>query len=138
MTIRVGDTASRGFVVDEAAMRWFQAVSEDDSRIHCDAEYARNRGYRDVIAYGGIMLAHLSHILGTALPGSNGTSLAWTIKYHKPLYVGEEAEITLEVVNVSPATGVVEGKFRVMAGDKKVASGTTQSIVPPQDIAGEP
>jgi len=134
MTVRIGDKASRRFVVDDQAMEWFRQVSEDDSRIHCDDAYARSRGFDGVIAYGGIMLAHLSHLLGNCIPGTNGTSLAWSIKYHKPLYIGETAEITLEVVNISAAAGVVEGKFRVMAGAKRVASGTTQSILPPEEI----
>lgn len=130
MAIQVGDRASRKFVVDAATMRWFQEVAEDTSRIHCDRAYAKTRGYTDVVVYGGILLAHLSHLLGMKIPGPNGTSIGWSVKYHNPLYVDEAAEITLEVANVSAATGVVEGKFSIMAGQKKVATGTTQSIVP--------
>jgi acyl dehydratase len=135
MSIRVGDCATREFVADEAAMRAFQALSGDQSRIHCDEAYAKSRGYDGVIVYGGIMLAHLSHLLGMKIPGTNGTSLAWTIKYHKPLYVGEKAAIELTVVNVSPATGVVESKFTIKTGDKRIASGTAQSIVPSETLA---
>lgn len=135
MTVRVGDTASREFVVDEPAMRWFQSVSGDTSRIHCDPEYARTRGYEGVIAYGGIMLAHLSHLLGMKIPGANGTSIAWSITYRKPLYVGEPARVDIEVTDISEATGVVQCKFRIAAGTKVVANGTTQSIVPPSDLA---
>ena len=134
MTIKVGDKAARSFVVDERAMRWFQEVSQDKSLIHCDNAYARSRGFEGIIAYGGIMLAHLSNLLGTAIPGAEGTSLAWSIKFHKPLYLGEIAKIEIQVVNVSTAAGVVESKFRIMAAEKKVASGTTQSIVPPEHI----
>ncbi len=135
MTIRAGDTASRDFVVDENAMHWFQSVSGDTSRIHCDEAYAKSRGYDGVIAYGGIMLAHLSHLLGMRIPGENGTSISWTIRYHAPLYLGEPARISLEVVNTSPATGVVESKFRIAAGERTIASGTAQSIVPSGEIA---
>jgi 3-hydroxybutyryl-CoA dehydratase len=134
MPIRVGDRATSKFVVDDAAMRRFREASGDASRIHCDAAYAKSRGFDDVIVYGGIVLMHLSHLLGTRIPGMNGTSIAWSINYHKPLYVGEASEILLEVVHVSPATGVVEGRFRVMAGEKAVATGTTQSIVPADEI----
>jgi acyl dehydratase len=115
-------------------MRWFREVSGDASRIHCDLAYAKSRGYDDVVVYGGIVLMHLSHLLGTRIPGMNGTSVAWSINYHKPLYVGETSEIALEVVYVSPATGIVEGRFHVTAGEKSVASGKTQSIVPAGEI----
>jgi len=135
MTVRVGDSAARDFVVSEADMRAFQALSGDMSRIHCDGAYAKSRGYEGVIVYGGIMLAELSHVLGMMVPGANGTSLVWTIKYRKPLYVGEAARLELTVTNVSPATGVVDAKFAIQSGDKRVASGTTQSIVPPEELA---
>jgi 3-hydroxybutyryl-CoA dehydratase len=134
VAIRVGDSASRRFVVDAATMRWFQEVAEDTSRIHCDRAFAQERGFTDVIVYGGILLAHLSHLLGMKIPGANGTSIGWSVKFHQPLYVDEEAEITLKVANVSAATGVVEGKFSIMSGQKKVATGTTQSIVPLDQI----
>jgi hypothetical protein len=68
------------------------------------------------------------------LPGPNGTSISWSIKYHRPLYVGEPAELLLEVTHVSAATGIVESRFCIMAGEKKVASGTTQSLVPHAEI----
>lgn len=134
MTICVRDIATRRFVIDAATMRWFQEVAQDTSRIHCDRAFAEARGYADVVVYGGILVAHLSHLLGMQIPGPNGTSIAWSIKFHEPLYVGEEAEIRLEVAYLSAATGVVEGKFSIMAGEKKVATGTTQSIVPAEEI----
>jgi acyl dehydratase len=134
MAVRVGQKATRRFVVDHSTMCGFQAISSDASRVHCDEAYARSRGYDGVIVYGGIMLAQLSHLLGVQLPGANGTSIAWSIKYHSPLYVDEPAELLLEVTHVSAATGIVESRFCIMAGEKKVASGTTQSIVPYAEI----
>ena len=133
--IKAGDTATHDFVIDEAAMRWFQSMSKDTSRIHCDPEFANQRGYKDVIAYGGIMLAHLSHVLGMQLPGPSGTSTKWTITYREALYVNEPARLTLEINYASKATGIVEGKFRIAAGDRIVATGTTQSILPPDEIS---
>ena len=138
MTIRVGDITTHDFVIDERAMRAFQAMSNDTSRIHCDAAFARARGFKDVIAYGGIMLAHLSHVLGMKLPGPQGTSTKWTVNYREPLYVGEPATLKFELVNVSKATGIVEGKFRIEAGARLIATGTTQSLLPLEEIEDEP
>jgi 3-hydroxybutyryl-CoA dehydratase len=134
MSICVGSVATRKFVVDEATMKWFRQVAEDTSRIHCDAAYAKSRGFDGVVVYGGIMLAHLSHLLGMRIPGENGASVAWSIKYHNPLYVDEPAEIVLEVTFVSPGTGIVESRFSITAGDKRVATGTAQSIVSADEI----
>jgi acyl dehydratase len=134
MSIRVGDVARRQFVVDQSTMAWFREVAQDTSRIHCDADYAKARGFAGILVYGGIVLAHLSHLLGTQIPGRNGTSVEWSIKYHEPLYLDEAAEIVLEVTFVSPGTGVVQSSFAVMAGARKVATGTAQSVVPLDEI----
>jgi 3-hydroxybutyryl-CoA dehydratase len=134
MAIRVGNIATRRFVVGETVMEWFREVAGDTSRVHCDAAYARSRGFDGVLVYGGIMLAHLSHLLGMCIPGNNGASVAWSIKYHRPLYVDEPAEIVLEVTFVSPGTGIVESRFSITAGKKEVATGTAQSIVPLDEI----
>lgn len=137
MPLRVGDKASHGFVIDESAMERFRAYTGDDSLIHTDPEFARSRGYQGVIVYGGLMLAHLSSVLGTRLPGRNGTSMRWNVNYRNPLFVDEPAELTCEVTHISPSVGVIEMSFRVTAGKRVIATGTTQSLVPPADLADE-
>lgn len=136
MTISVGDRVTHAFVVDEAEMAAFQLLSGDTSRIHTDEAYARGRGFDGVIVYGGIMLAKLSHVVGMQMPGPNGVSMSWQIDYRKPLYVGQPAEIALEVASVSPATGVIEGRFKITSGGKTLATGRTQSLAPLDEVGG--
>jgi acyl dehydratase len=135
MPIGIGERCEHRFVVSPEDMAAFQKLSGDTSLIHTDAEFARVRGFDDVIAYGGIMLAHLSHVVGMQIPGPAGTSLRWTIDYRRPLYVGAEADIHFEVTGVSPGTGLVDGKFQISSGGKIIATGTTQSMVPLDQIA---
>jgi len=135
MTIKPGDSASHRFTLTPELMDAFQAMSGDDSRIHTDDAFAKSRGYKGVIAYGGIMLAQLSRVVGTMLPGANGMSVKWAINYREPLYVGETAELRLEVAYASKDHGLVEGKFKITCEDRTIATGTTQSIVPKDEIA---
>ncbi|HEY1629864.1 MAG TPA: MaoC/PaaZ C-terminal domain-containing protein [Rhizomicrobium sp.] len=135
MTIKVGDAASHVFTLTPELMARFQEMSGDDSRIHTDDAFAKSRGYKGVIAYGGIMLAQLSRVVGTMLPGANGMSVKWAINYREPLYVGETAELRLEVAYASKDHGLVEGKFKITCDDRTIATGTTQSIVPKDEIA---
>jgi 3-hydroxybutyryl-CoA dehydratase len=135
VTLRAGQSARHEFTIDDAAMRAFQALSGDLSAVHCDAAFARARGFDDVIVYGGLMLAQLSQVLGMQLPGTSGTSVRWTIEYRGPLYVGEAAVLTLEIVDVSPGTGLVHSRFTIASAARKVATGTVQSLLPPQGVA---
>lgn len=127
MTIDPGDRAVRRFVVTTRDMELFQELSGDRSRIHVDPEYARGRGYRDKIVYGGIMLAQLSKLLGSDIPGDLGVSAHWSIDYRSALYVGEEAELALEVQHVSPATGLLQGAYLIRTEDRVIATGKVQS-----------
>jgi acyl dehydratase len=138
MPIAVGDTAEHRFVIGEAEMKAFAALSSDQSSIHVDDAYARSRGFERAIVYGGLMLAQLSRVLGSKIPGDHGVSTSWTVHYRRPLYVGEPALLRLEVTHTSPATGVIEAKFAILRGDVVLASGSTQSIVPRSEIAAEP
>lgn len=134
MTIRPGQSASLPFRIDAAQMEIFRKLSEDDGLVHTDAAFARSKGYDDVIVYGGAILAKLSCLLGTMLPGPTGVSLRWSIDYRRPLYVDEPAVLTLEVTDVSPSTGVVEARFKVLSGERIIATGAVQSLVEPGDI----
>jgi acyl dehydratase len=135
MGLAVGDEARRAFHIDDAAMAAFQALSGDVSLIHTDPDYARSRGFDGVIAYGGLFLAHLSHTVGMLIPGVRGLSTRWSINYRRPMYPGQSGEIILTVVNVSAATGLVDCRFRIESGGKTVATGETQSLLPPEDLA---
>lgn len=135
--ISIGDAAAHDFIIDAPAMEAFQALSGDTSFVHTEKEFAVARGYKDVIVYGGLMLAHLSHVVGELLPGKCGASVKWTITYRAPLYVGEAAQIRIEIVNISAAAGLVEGRYKIKRGDTLVAEGATQSIVPLDLVAGD-
>jgi len=133
--IAPGAVVEHGFTIDAAAMEAFARLSGDRSAVHTDAAFARGRGYEGVIVYGGLMLAQLSAVLGGRLPGDLGVSTRWTIDFRQPLYVGEPAQLRLEVVHVSPGAGLIDCRFTIHAGERLVASGKTQSLVPAGQLA---
>ncbi|MDB5438421.1 MAG: hypothetical protein JWM33_848 [Caulobacteraceae bacterium] len=127
--IRVGDRANHAVVVDQAAMEGFRQGSGDVSGVHVDEAFAVSRGYQGVIVHGGILTAQLSHPLGMKPPGADRVSTRWSTDYRQPLHVGQPARIEFEVSHVSPSHGMIEGRFKSLAGDVVVASRATQSLV---------
>ena len=134
MRIRVGAHAEFTFAVSAADMDAFIALSGDRSSIHTDHAYAKSRGYGGVIVYGGILLAKLSYVLGTKVPGDHGISTRWTIDFRTPLLVDEPATIRLDIIDASPATGLVEAKFKIRTATSLVATGRTQTMLPRDEI----
>lgn len=128
--IGVGDSVEHAFTVTHDDMAAFRRLSSDSSLIHTDPEFARQRGFRDVIVYGGLMMAQLSHVVGQLLPGHHGTSVKWTVNYRSAMYADEPACLKLQIVNVSPATGLVEARYKIVCGERLITDGQTQSLVP--------
>jgi 3-hydroxybutyryl-CoA dehydratase len=132
--MQAGDFVEHSFSFTDEDMAAFARLSGDNSAVHRDAEFARSRGFRDVIVYGGLMLSQLSFVVGSKLPGDRGVSTRWSIDYRAPLYVGEIAVLRLEVVNVSEATGLIDGKFTIRCEGRTLAKGVTQSLLPVADL----
>lgn len=108
-------------------MDTFAKLSGDSSRIHVDRAFARSRGFSGPVVYGALTVARLSHLVGMHLPGDLGLATSWRIDFNQPLYVDEQAVMEAEITHVSPSTHTVKLRFRVMVGEKLVASGTAGS-----------
>ena len=122
-----GDQHTLAFTISADDMRAFAQASGDTSLIHTDAAFAAANGFREPIVYGAQMLAKLSQMLGTLLPGPQGVSLGWAIEFEKPLYAGEAAELTMTVDHVSEAVGVLTCSFEIKRGSDRIAKGRTTS-----------
>ena len=128
-----GDQRTLAFVISAADMLAFSRASGDTSLIHTDPSFAKANGFREPIVYGAQMLAKLSQMLGTLLPGSRGVSLGWSIEFEKPLYAGEPAELTMTVDHVSEAVGVLSCSFDIKRGVDRIAKGrTTSKLLKPE------
>jgi len=125
----VGQTAEFNFCISEKEMEWFREISQDESYIHVSKEIAIKIGFKDVIVYGGLMMARISRMVGEYLPGRMGVSVKWEIDYYKPLYVDEEATLKSEVVSFSKAANHLVCKFTIRTKDKLIAKGSTYSLV---------
>lgn len=125
--LRVGLCVKIPFTIDAGDMETFAALSGDRSRIHRDAEFARKNGFEGPVVYGALTVARLSHLVGMHLPGDLGLATSWKIDFNRPLYVDEKAVMDGEITHVSEATHTVKITFRVMAGEKIIATGTAGS-----------
>ncbi len=76
----------------------FEEISGDDSPIHKDAQFARDRGFEDRLAHGLLLGAYVSRFLGTILPGANGLLQMIEMQYRKPCTPGTRVAIEGEIV----------------------------------------
>ncbi len=125
----VGTTVELPFTVTDADMDAFLAISGDDSASHTDIEFCRAHGFPGRVVYGGLLVAVLSRVLGTRLPGRYGLSNSWTINFHNPLSTDEPAVLRAEVTQASDSMRVLRIEYRITAGDRLIAEGIALSSV---------
>jgi 3-hydroxybutyryl-CoA dehydratase len=126
--LRIGQTAERRRVVSEADIDAFAAVSGDTNPVHLDAAYAAGTRFGGRIAHGMLAASWLSALLGTDLPGPGAIYVSQTLRFRRPVRIGdavtarvaiaaidtERGRVTLETTCLVEGKSVVEGEAVVM------------------------
>ncbi|MFA5006749.1 MAG: MaoC family dehydratase [Candidatus Izemoplasmatales bacterium] len=101
-TLRVGDTASLSKSFTEADVAGFAAVSGDHNPAHMDEAYAKDTVFGARIVHGMLVGSLFSAILGTELPGLGSIYTHQTLKFTKPVYLGDAVTATVTVRELIP------------------------------------
>jgi 3-hydroxybutyryl-CoA dehydratase len=120
------------FAITAEEMEGFAALSGDRNPVHGAADFARKLGFEGRVVYEGLLIARLSRLIATAVPGVS----LWgglRVDFHHPLYVGEPASLTVSVDEGLSTEGVAHLGFRVEArrGDeyRLVADGIVDALL---------
>ena len=98
----VGDRAMFSKTITDADLLLFAAVSGDQYPLHVDETYAKTTRFGARIAHGMLSASLLSATNGLLLGRPGGISLAQTLRFLKPVYVGDTLEAITEVVEILP------------------------------------
>jgi len=115
---RVGDTYEVVQVITPELMSAFRSLSGDDNPMHLDDAFARSHGFRGRIAYGNLMGAMLSRLVGAGLPTRDVLILRQTLEFRQPGYVGDELRLTAEVVALHEAVSSIQLKLYFRAAEQ--------------------
>lgn len=96
--IQVGEAASFSKTVSETDVYLFAGITGDMNPVHVNREFAAGTTFQRPIAHGILGLGLISNVLGTQLPGPGAIYLKQTIKFTKPVYVGDTITAMVEVV----------------------------------------
>ena len=128
MTLNIGDKYSIKRIINEEEVLLFSEVSGDKNPLHLDEEYAKKTRFNGRICHGMLIGAHISELLGMYFPGAGTIYLSQSLKFINPVYIGEEIEITAEVLEI------VEKKLRLFIyvtghNEKKVLEGEAVVLI---------
>lgn len=131
--IRVGEGASLVRTVTHRDIQLFAAVSGDVNPTHVDAHYARSSRFQQIIAHGMFGGSMISTVLGTRYPGPGTVYLGQTLKFLKPVHVGDTLTVTVSVTSVEPATRRVELATRCIDQEGDVVIEGEANVIAPAE-----
>lgn len=101
--IKVGMEEKFQIEITDQMLDVFCTLTGDENPLHCDEEYAKEKGKKGRVAYGMLTASFLSTLAGMYLPGEKSLIQSVEVKFLKPVYIGDVLEIK----------GVVEEKHDV-------------------------
>lgn len=118
--ISIGDKVSIKQVAASETVIALAEISGDKNPVHLDDEYAATTIFGRRIAHGLFCLGMISNLLGTQLPGKGTVLVSEQINYKKPVYIGDEIETTVEVVDIMPEKDKLNMSFSCVNQDGMV------------------
>jgi len=134
--LRIGDSASLARTLTRKDIELFAVMSGDVNPAHVDEEYARSDMFHKVIAHGMWSGALISTVLGTQLPGPGTVYLGQSLRFLKPVGLGDTVTVTLTVARLDPEKRRVTLDCVVTnQHHEQVVTGSADIIAPADKVA---
>jgi 3-oxoacyl-[acyl-carrier protein] reductase len=141
MEFHAGQLFTERFTLDAEVVRRFAEFSGDANPLHLDPVEARGYGFPHAVAHGAIQVAYLSKLIGMAVPGPGALWTGHRIEWLRPVFVGEEIELRVEIKSWSAGARLLHLAFGaqnlkgelVMNGEAEVKVGQKLAQAPAQN-----
>ena len=128
--LSVGQSADYSRVVMAADIDAFAAVTGDDNPVHLDEAYATATQFGGRIAHGMLSAGYISAVLGGRLPGHGAIYLSQTLRFRRPVKIGDEVTATATITEIDAARARVTLKTVCSLAGSVVVDGEAVVLVP--------
>lgn len=101
--ISVGMSAEMSKTITSEVIMAFAEATGDFNPVHIDEEAGKASLFGERIAHGMLSAGLISAVLGMKLPGAGALYLSQTLKFVKPVKIGDTVTARVEVVEVIAA-----------------------------------
>ena len=100
--IKQGDSAFHIKEIRDKDIEMFGAITSDYNPAHFDSEYASKTMFKKRIAHGMLVGSLFSKVFGMDLPGPGAIYINQTLKFKRPVYIGDtiKAVVTVREINL--------------------------------------
>ena len=127
--LSIGQSAERRRSVTAADIDAFAAVSGDDNPVHLDEAYAAKTPFGGRIAHGMLGASYISAVLGAQLPGAGSIYVSQSLRFRRPVRIGDEVTAQVTVTAIDADKGRVTLETRCLVGGKTVIDGEAVVMV---------
>jgi 3-hydroxybutyryl-CoA dehydratase len=96
----VGASAEHTKTITEADIILFAGITGDFNPLHVDAEAAARTRFGGRIAHGMLSASLISTVIGMKLPGTGALYMSQSLRFTKPVRIGETITARAEVAEV--------------------------------------
>ena len=133
--LTIGQTASYSRAIGEKEIILFAAATGDINPVHLDAEFAAGTIFKERIAHGMLTGGVISAALALVLPGPGTIYLGQSLRFQRPVKIGDELTARLEVSAKRDDKKIVTLDCEVVnQHGKTVATGTAEIMAPSEKI----
>jgi phosphate acetyltransferase len=132
--LQVGDTASVSRTLAQEDIELFALVSGDVNPAHMDADYAATDLFQRVIAHGMWGGGLISAVLGTELPGPGAIYLSQSLRFTRPVCLGDTITASATVIEKRAHHNVLLDCRCVNQNGEEVISGQAEVKAPTEKV----
>ena len=132
--LRIGQKSIYVFDLNEQHIEKFSKLTGDFHPLHSSKDFAKQAGFKSIIAHGLLISSISSKLIGMDIPGKNAILISQSFSYNKPAYPQDKLRYQAEIVNLDKRFLVVKIKVDVHNDDRiHIANGIfTLKFHPPR------
>ena len=127
--LSIGQSAELTREVSGGDLEAFAAITGDDNPIHLDAAYAAATPFGGRIAHGMLSAGYISAVIGTRLPGPGAIYVSQTLRFRRPVRIGDPVTARVEITAIDHARARVSLKTTCLVNGKAVVDGEADVMV---------
>lgn len=128
--LNLGQSAELIRTVREEDLATFADVTGDDKPVHLDEAFAKTTSFGGRIAHGMLSAGYISAVIGTKLPGSGAIYLEQSLRFRRPVRIGDEVMARAEITAIDAERARVTLATSCKVAGKVVVDGEATIMVP--------
>ncbi|KCZ89409.1 MaoC family dehydratase [Hyphomonas johnsonii] len=117
-------------LITEEDVQRFAEVSGDNNPLHMNEEFAAKTVFGRRIAHGALTASYISGILGNNLPGPGSIFIGLSMRFKRPVHIGDTVTVRAEVASKKDRGCRVTLKVECTVDGKRVITGEAEVVAP--------